>query len=129
MRSRYTIAAALVAGVALCAGSVGVLRAQAKLPAYMIAEIDVKDHDGYMKDFLPKAQANIKEHGGKYLAVGKPITGTTASPPPPGRVVILQFPDLDALKAFNVKQQQLEKDIGDKYATFRAIGIEGAEQK
>ncbi|SIO50008.1 hypothetical protein SAMN05443247_06606 [Bradyrhizobium erythrophlei] len=29
----------------------------AKLPAYAVAEIDVKDQDGYAKDFLPKAQA------------------------------------------------------------------------
>jgi hypothetical protein len=30
----------------------------------------VKDKDGLGKDFLPKAQANMKEHGGKYLADG-----------------------------------------------------------
>ena len=49
--------------------------------------------------------------------------------PPPNRVVLLQFPDMDALKAFGVKQKQLEADVGDKYASFRAIGIEGIEQK
>ena len=36
----------------------------------MVAEIDVKDQDGYTKDFLPKAQADIKEVGGKYLNGG-----------------------------------------------------------
>ena len=58
-----SMAARFVLGV----GTVSVLYAQAKLPAYVVAEIDVKDQDGYAKDFLPKAQANIKEHGGKYL--------------------------------------------------------------
>ena len=49
--------------------------------------------------------------------------------PPPNRVVLLQFADMDALKAFYVKEQRLEADVGDKYASFRAIGIEGIEQK
>jgi uncharacterized protein (DUF1330 family) len=48
---------------------------------------------------------------------------------PPNRVVLLQFPDMDALKAFYVKENQLEADVGSKYASFRAIGIEGVEQK
>ena len=46
--------------------------------------------------------------------------------PPPNRVVLLQFPDMDAVKAFNAKEQQLEADLGHKYASFRAIGIDGA---
>ena len=49
--------------------------------------------------------------------------------PPPNRVVLLQFPDMDALRAFNVKEKQLETDVGNKYASFRAVGIEGVEQK
>jgi uncharacterized protein (DUF1330 family) len=113
----------------LGAGAVSVLHAQAKLPAYVVAEIDVKDQEGYAKDFLPKAQANIKEHGGKYLAGGRDKAISLSGSAPPNRVVLLQFPDMDALKAFNVKQGQLETDIGNKYASFRAVGIEGVEQK
>jgi uncharacterized protein (DUF1330 family) len=84
---------------------------------------------GYAKDFLPKAQANIRENGGKYLAGGLNKAISMSGSPPPNRVVLLQFPDMDALKAFNVKQRQLEADVGSKYASFRAIGIEGVEQK
>jgi hypothetical protein len=36
---------------------------------------------------------------------------------------------MDAVKAFYAKELQLEADVGDKYASFRAIGIEGVEQK
>ena len=36
---------------------------------------------------------------------------------------------MDAVKAFNVKQRQLQADVGNKYASFRTIGIEGVEQK
>lgn len=129
MKSNYQIATAVIASFCLGWGAVSVLHAQAKLPAYSIAEINVKDQDGYAKDFLPKAQANIKENGGKYLAGGLNKAISMSGSPPPNRVVLLQFPDMDALKAFAAKQKQLEADIGDKYASFRAIGIEGVEQK
>jgi uncharacterized protein (DUF1330 family) len=83
----------------------------------------------YRKDFLPKAQANIKEGGGKYLAGGFNKTISMSGSPPPARVVLLQFSDMDTLKAFNVKQRQLEAELGDKYASFRGVAIEGVEQK
>jgi uncharacterized protein (DUF1330 family) len=126
MKSGYKIAAAIVA---LGVGAVSVLHAQAKLPAYVVVEIDVKDQDGYSKDFLPKAQALIKEMGGKYLAGGfnKALALTGAKPP--NRVVLLQFPDVDAVKVFYDKEGRLEADVGNKYASFRAFGIEGVEQK
>jgi uncharacterized protein (DUF1330 family) len=129
MRSNLKIAMVLLGGVALGGLAVEGLHAQAKPLAYVFAEIDVKDQDGYTKDFLPKAQANIKEHGGKYLAGGyKKAVGFSGSPPP-NRVVILQYENMDQAKAFNEKQQKLEADVGSKYATFRAMAIEGVEQK
>lgn len=129
MKSNYKIAAAVIGSFFLGVGAAGVLYAQAKPPAYVVAEIDVKDQDGYAKDFLPKAQANIKEMGGKYLGGGfnKAIALTGAKPP--NRVVLLQFPDMDAVKAFYDKEGRLETDVGNKYASFRAVGIEGIEQK
>ena len=129
MKSNYKIATAVIASFVLGAGAVSVLHAQAKLPAYVVAEIDVKDQDGYTKDFLPKAQANIKEMGGKYLAGGSNKAISFSGSPPPNRVVLLQFPDIDTLKAFYVKEKQLEADVGSKYASFRGIGIEGVEPK
>jgi uncharacterized protein (DUF1330 family) len=129
MKSTYKIVAAVIGSFVLGVGAASVLHAQSKPPAYTFAEIDVKDQDGYTKDFLPKAQASIKQSGGKYLAGGfnKAISLTGA--PPPNRVVLIQFPDMDAVKAFYAKEGQLEADVGDKYASFRAIGIEGVEQK
>lgn len=129
MKFIYGIATAAIASFVLGVGAGSVLHAQAKVPAYSVAEIDVKDQDGYAKDFLPKAQANIKANGGKYLAGGLNKAISMNGAPPPNRVVLLQFPDMDALKAFGAKQKQLEADVGNKYASFRAIGIEGVEQK
>ncbi len=105
------------------------MHAQAKPPGYVLAEVDVKDQDGYTKDFLPKSQANIKEAGGKYVAGGFKKAISLSGSPPPNRVVLLQFPDMDAVKAFYDKQGRLDADVGSKYASFREIAIEGVEQK
>jgi uncharacterized protein (DUF1330 family) len=129
MNSTYKITAAVIGSFVLGVGAANVLHAQAKPPAFTFAEIDVKDQDGYTKDFLPKAQAGIKEAGGKYLAGGFNKAISLTGSPPPNRVVLLQFADMDAVQAFYVKERQLEADVGNKYASFRAIGIEGVAQK
>jgi uncharacterized protein (DUF1330 family) len=129
MKSNYKIAAAVITSFVMGAGAISVLHAQAKLPAYVIAEIDVKDQDGYTKDFLPKAQANIKEFGGKYIAGGLNKAVGFFGPPPPNRVVLLQFADMDAVKAFEGKEQRNVSEVGSKYASFRVFGVEGVEQK
>ena len=129
MKSNYKIATAVITGFVLGVGAVSVLHAQAKLPVYVVAEIDVKDQDGYTKDFLPKAQANVKEFGGKYIAGGlNKAVGFTGAPPP-NRVVLLQFADMDTVKAFEDKEQRNVTEVGNKYASFRVIGVEGVEQK
>jgi uncharacterized protein (DUF1330 family) len=129
MRSSYKIAAAVIGAFVLAVGAANVLFAQAKPSGFVVAEIDVKDQDGYTKEFLPKAQALIKESGGKYIGGGFNKAMALSGAAPPNRVVLLQFPDIDAVKAFYVKEEQLEADVGHKYASFRAIGIEGVEQK
>ena len=129
MKSNYKIGAAVIGSFVLGVGAASVLHAQAKPPGYLWAEIDVKNQDGYTKDFLPKSQAYIKESGGKYIAGGFNKAISLSGSPPPNRVVLLQFADMDAIKAFYDKQHQLDVDVGSKYASFRVVGIEGIEQK
>ena len=129
MKSNYKIAAAVIGSFVLGLGAASVLHAQAKPPGYAFAEIDVKDQDGYAQDFLPKAQANIKEFGGKYLGGGFNKAIGLSGAPPHNRVVLLQFPDMDAVKAFYNKNRPLEADVGSKYASFRIMAFEGVEQK
>jgi uncharacterized protein (DUF1330 family) len=94
----------VIGSFVLGVGAANVLHAQGKPPGFVWAEIDVKDQDGYTKDFLPKAQATIKESGGKYLAGGFNKAIGLSGSPPPSRVVLLQFPDMEAVKAFYVKE-------------------------
>jgi hypothetical protein len=89
MKSKFKIATAVTGIFVLGLGTASILHAQAKPPAYTFVEIDVKDQDGYTKDFLPKAQATIKEMGGKYLAGGFNKAISLTGSPPPNRVVRL----------------------------------------
>jgi uncharacterized protein (DUF1330 family) len=83
MNSTGKIAATVIGSFVLGVGAANALHAQGKPPGFVWAEIDVKDQDGYTKDFLPKAQATIKESGGKYLAGGfNKAIGLSGSPPP-----------------------------------------------
>jgi uncharacterized protein (DUF1330 family) len=79
--------------------AIQVLHAQAKPPSYVVAMINVKDEEGYQTNFLKEAQKQIAEHGGKYIAGGfnktTALTGTA-----PNRVVILQFENIDEVKAW-----------------------------
>jgi uncharacterized protein (DUF1330 family) len=60
---------------------------------------------------LYKSQANIKEYGGKYLAGSFNDAISLKGYPPPNRVVILEFPDMDALKAFHLRQDKFENEV------------------
>lgn len=129
MKSHHIIAASVIGSFVLGVGAGNILHAQTKAPGYVIAEIDVKDQDGYMKDFVPKAQANIKEFGGKYIGGGMNKAIGFSGAAPPNRVVLLQFPDMDTVKAFEEKEGRNVQEVGSKYASFRVIGVEGVVPK
>ena len=129
MKAKYGVALA-IGSFALGAAAIQTLHAAGTPPAYVIGEITVKDQDGYKNDFLPPAQKAIAQGGGKYVAGGFNKTVTFDGAPPPNRVVVLQFESLDKAKAWNDSQGNKEaRKIGDKYATFRAFAVEGAEMK
>ncbi len=86
MKTEYTAALAVVAGFGLGAVAVESLHAQAKPPVYYIAEIDVTNQEGYVKEYVPKVQATIKASGGRILAAGGKVTPIEGAPPKP-RVV------------------------------------------
>ena len=63
MKTRTSIALAVIVGFGLGAVSIHTLHAQAKSPVYTVVEIDVVNNDPYMKEYAPKAQALVKEKG------------------------------------------------------------------
>ena len=128
MQITLKVALALAAGFSLGAGAIHGPHAAASPPAYVINEINVKDEDGYKNDFLPGAQKAIDENGGKYIAGGFNKTFSITGQPPADRVVILQFENMDKVKAWRDAARDAQEKIGSKYATFRTFAVEGIAQ-
>ena len=125
MKARYAVLATAVAGFAAGAVTIEQLHAQAKPPVYYIGEIDMKDPEGYQKEYAPKAQATIKQYGGRLLAAGSNVKSFEGAPPK-SRVAIQQWDSAEKAKAWQGSKEYKEnRKTGDKYAKFRIVGVEG----
>ena len=120
-----TVGLAMIASAALGAAAVQTLHAQTKPPAYNVAEITIKDQDGYNKEYLPLITKALTDAGGKFIVRGgKTISYEGAAPAP--RVVVVQFENLDKLQAlYNSASYKDAIAVGDKYSTQRICGVEG----
>ena len=83
---------------------------------------------GWTKDYSPKAQALIKESGGRVLAAGQNVTSLEGEPPKK-RVVIQVWDSMDKIQAWrNSAEYKKAREIGNKHAKFRAFTVEGLPQ-
>ena len=124
-RTTMTVGLSILAGAALGAAAVETLHAQAKPLAFQIAEVTIKDQDGFNKEFLPLIVKANADNGGKFLARGGKTLAIQGDPPAP-RIVIVQFDNLEKLQA--AIDSSAFKDalaVGNKYATQRVYGVEG----
>ena len=128
MKTRYTVALSIWAGVVVGAALVQALHAQAKPPAYVVAEINVTNPEPYDKEYVPPAAKAIADGGGKYLVRGG-RTVTFYGAPPKTRIAVMVFESMEkAQAAFNSAAFKEAKKVGDKYATFRVYAVEGVSQ-
>jgi uncharacterized protein (DUF1330 family) len=117
----------MLVGAAIGAGTIQVLHAQAKPPAYVVIETDVKDQEGFTKEYIPLALKALggDTYGYKVLA----RNGKTVSldgEPPKKRVIINAFTDLDhAVAAYNSPEYNAARAMGRKYAGIRMLAVEG----
>jgi uncharacterized protein (DUF1330 family) len=68
------------------------------MPAYLIVDVEVTDPQQYDK-YKAIAPAAIAKYGGRYLVRGGAHTALEGSWRP-NRIVLLEFPDVDAAKRF-----------------------------
>jgi uncharacterized protein (DUF1330 family) len=126
MKSIFKIASATAIGLLVGGGAVQVLHAQSKPPAFVVAEIAVRDQKGYDQNFLKPTLKDIADHGGKVLAGGYDKTLSMLGNPPPNRVVILEFANMDTVKKWQDEgAMDMENTVGAKYASFRVYAVEG----
>ena len=129
MHYKLKMTAAIVWSFLLGAGAIQALHAQAKPPAFVVAEIHVKDRAGFEDNFLKSNKADISQHGGKYLAGGYDKTLSLVGAEPPNRVVILQFTNMDAVRQWRKQgEEDMDNTVRAKYATFRIYAVEGVAQ-
>jgi uncharacterized protein (DUF1330 family) len=128
MKTRYTVALSICAGVAVGAAAVQALHAQAKPPTYVIAEIDVTNPGPYDKEYVPPAAKAITDGGGKYIVRGGATVAIFGAPPKP-RIAVMVFESMEKVQsAFNSSAYKEAKKAGDKYAKFRVYAVEGLSQ-
>jgi uncharacterized protein (DUF1330 family) len=78
----------------------------APMPAYVIANIEVTDPDGY-RAYAERVGATIAAHGGRYLArAGR--SDVLEGDWQPARLVILEFPSIDAAHAWYASAEYAE---------------------
>jgi uncharacterized protein (DUF1330 family) len=128
MQSNYKLAVALLVGAAVGALAMQGLHAQAKPPAYVIAESDVTNPDAYLKEFVPAAVKALRDGGAKFLVAGGK-TAAIVGEPPKSRIAVVAFEDMDkALAAYSSPAYKEALAIGGKYAKFHFYAIEGVPQ-
>jgi uncharacterized protein (DUF1330 family) len=127
MKTHYTVAFAMLAGLGLGAVAVQGLHAQAKPPVYSVAEVDIVDQAAY-STYVPKAQAAIKAGGRKILAAGGK-TITVEGDPPKSRVVIQQWDSLEKYQAYRNSAAFKELlPMREKVAKWRTFVVEAVPQ-
>jgi uncharacterized protein (DUF1330 family) len=127
MKACFTVALSVLTGITIGAVAIQCLHAQARPPAYVIAEIDVANQDGYAKEYLPASAKVAQDSGVKILARGTRTIAIKGEPPK--RIVLFAFENFDKAQATFTSPAFIEANkIGEKYAKFRIFLVEGLSQ-
>lgn len=94
------------------------------MTAYLLARVNVTNPEKY-EDYKALAPAAIEKHGGKYIARGG-RTVTVEGPEVKERMVLLEFPDVEAAEKFyNSPEYQAAKAKREGAAEGQFVIIEG----
>jgi len=126
MRTRYTVAMSLLAGVAMGGFAVQGLHAQAKLKAYSIGEIEPVLGAKVSPEYIDAARKALAAAGGRSMGTLKGRVFHAEGGPPPVSVAMTEWDSADAAIAFF--QSKVWKDLapeGEKTAkTIRRYIVE-----
>lgn len=120
------LAAAVFGGAILGALAIHGLHAQGRPPVFQVTLQDISNPEALNKEFVPLARETIRNNGGKLVASGAPIVleGSMAAK----RIVINQWESVEKAQAWHKSADyQKARDIGNKYATFNIVLVEGAQ--
>ena len=94
------------------------------MSAYLVVHVDISDIDQY-REYTKLTPPIVEEYGGKFIARGGDVV-TLEGPEETRRIVIIEFPSINAAKAFYYSEEytkaiELRKDAAD----FELVAIEG----
>ena len=105
----------------------GGLHAQAKPPAYLLAEVQVTDPDTW-KQYIAALPGTLAPYKTRTLARANPVA-LDNSAPPAGSLVIIAFNNMEDVKAFwNSPAYQAIIPLREKSAKTRVYAVEGMPQ-
>jgi uncharacterized protein (DUF1330 family) len=116
----------LLVGIAVGALAIGgAWAARPGPPIYYISEIEVTNLNGYLKEYVPLAEASIKSFGGRTLAHGTKVA-TMEGEPPKSRVVIQVWDSIEKIQSWRDSSEfKQARVLGQKYVKVRAFTVEG----
>ncbi len=127
MKAHFAVALAVVTGFGLGAVAVQGLHAQAKPPAYLLAEVQVTDPDTW-KQYIAALPGTLAPYKTRTLARANPVA-LDNSAPPAGSLVIIAFNNMEDVKAFwNSPAYQAIIPLREKSAKTRVYAVEGMPQ-
>jgi hypothetical protein len=85
MRTHLVAATAMLAGFGLGAVTVQGLHAQAKPPAYYVAEINAADPEGWAKTYAPLVEPTLRPFSGRFIARADKTVAWEGGTPGTGR--------------------------------------------
>jgi len=96
------------------------------MPAYVIAETDVTDPERYER-YRAASPAAIAAGGGRFVVRGGEIA-VLEGDWNPSRLVVLEFPDLDAAKRwYESEQYQEAKRLREGAENLRMVAVQGVD--
>jgi uncharacterized protein (DUF1330 family) len=96
------------------------------MPAYVIVETDITDPEQY-EQYKAASPAAIAAGGGRFLVRGGELA-TLEGDWHPSRLVLLEFPDLQAAKHwYQSAEYQEAKKLRAGAAGFRAVAVQGVD--
>jgi uncharacterized protein (DUF1330 family) len=99
MKTRYTVVLSMIAGAALGGAAIQGLHAQAKPKAYTVSELETLDAQA-APGIAQRIQAAQTQAGGRNFRTGGGKVVGLDGPPPPKRVAITEWDNLEKAEAF-----------------------------
>jgi len=94
------------------------------MPAYLIVETDITDPEQY-EQYKAASPAAIAAGGGRFLARGGELA-VLEGDWHPSRLVLVEFPDLDAAKRFYESDEyRAAMKLREGAATLRMVAVDG----